>query len=148
MGWSFLDIEELPAPGDIVWCKFPLRERPGAPSPVVRPVLVRESFNRIDDKSGQRFGSLIVSYGTGEFDRRHDGIDLIIKNWARVKALGLHKPTRFSLDPSSRKHLLWCEEFFAPPRYIVGCGIHLGRLNEEEFAQARECLVRRGIAAE
>jgi hypothetical protein len=112
MGWTYYDVSTLPNPGDIVWCKWPYKEHRGRPGKVVRPALVREVLEN-ETKDGERFGSLIVSYSTGNLTTSSD--DLIVSDWERVRAFGLHKPTRFSLDPADRKHLLWCEEYLIPP---------------------------------
>jgi hypothetical protein len=148
MGWTFYDVVTLPELGDIVWCKWPLRERRGEPGPIVRPVLVRESFIREDPEFGIRFGSVIVSYGTGEFQEAHLLTDLVITEMTRARELGLHKPTRFSLAPSDKKHLLWCEEYLVAPSYVRAHNVVLGRLDEAEVRRLRECLVRRGLHSE
>jgi hypothetical protein len=145
MGWTFYDTATLPEPGDIVWCKWPYRDNPGQPGPVARPTLVRETFVRQDLHTETTFGSLIISYGTGEFDERHFDLDLVISDMRRARELGLHKPTRFSLDPADRKHLLWCEEFFIAPDYVRERGLVVGRLGEPELQRMKECLARRRI---
>lgn len=145
MGFTFHPIECLPEPGDVVWCKWPHRESKGQPGPHVRPVLVRgNALHDMPDKT--RFGSLIVSYGTGVIgDRPSDGpLDLIIGE-SEFRALGLHKPTRFALDPSSKKNLPWCEEFFVPQSYVASKDIVIGRLNNSQMARLRECLKLRGL---
>lgn len=37
---KFYDVSTRPSVGDIVWSKWPLREKPAEPGPVARPVLV------------------------------------------------------------------------------------------------------------
>lgn len=145
MGWTFLEIETLPEPGDIVWCKFPYTR--GKPGPVARPTLVRANAVYENPETGTLYGSVEVSYGTGEFTEEQEKIDLVIKNWDAVKRCGLHKPTRFSLDPANRKNLIWCEEFFVPSDYLRDAQVHIGRLGEAETAQMRERLIRRGLLA-
>ena len=54
--------------------------------------------------------------------------DLTIGDMKRAHALGLHKPTRFSLDPRDKKHLLWCKEYFVGPDYVQSQGIKIGKL--------------------
>ena len=55
----------------------------------------------------EKKAALIVAYGTGEFDEAtHGKVDLIIDDWGEVRALGLHKPTRFALSLNSRMQLL------------------------------------------
>lgn len=147
MGWTFYDVATLPESGDIVWCKWPQREDRGQPGSVARPTLVREIFVREDPTTRRIFGSLVVSYGTGEFNADHRD-DLIIRDMQRAKSLGLHKATRFSLDPRNRKHLLWCREYFVSPRYVRAQGLLVGRLGEPELVQMRECLIRRGLLSQ
>jgi hypothetical protein len=142
MGWTYYDLRTLPNPGDIVWCKWPYKEDRGGPGKVVRPALVREVFENAAT-SGESYGSLIVSHGTGNLNAASD--DLVVSAWDRVRALGLHKPTRFSLDPADRKHLLWCEEFFVPPGYGANQSLRLGSLGEQELDAMRACLTRRGL---
>ena len=66
MGWTFYDLNSLPEPGEIAWCKWPQREDKGQPGEIARPVLVREALVREDPKIGLKFGSVMVSYGTGK----------------------------------------------------------------------------------
>jgi hypothetical protein len=148
MGWTFYDVASLPEPGEIVWCKWPLRERKGEPGPWARPSLVWETFVRDDPVTGARFGSVIVSYGTGEVEPERRPLDLVIAPMARARELGLHKPTRFSLDPSDRKHLLWCREFFVASSYLRDQDVRIGRLGEPELRQLRERLAARGLVSE
>tara|TARA_R100000365_G_C2743776_1_gene72525 strand:- start:2225 stop:2689 length:465 start_codon:yes stop_codon:yes gene_type:complete len=143
MKWTFYRLDSLPADGSIVWCKYPHREAKGHPGPTARPVLVRKtSILSID---GEKFGTVDVSYGTGEFNERHREIDLVIGDMRRARDLGLHKPTRFSLDSRDRKNLPWCEEFFVAPSYVRGCGIVLGRIGEDEITRLKACLEKRRL---
>lgn len=145
MGWTFLDIDELPDPGDIVWCKFPVREKPGSPGPIVRPTLVRASRVHKDESTGVKFGAVQVSYGTGNFTEKQKIEDLIIEEWNDVRRCGLHKPTRFSLDPSNKKNLIWCSEYFVGQKYARSKGIYVGRLGLTEREQLRQKLIGRGL---
>ena len=143
MGWDFLDIVDMPEPGDLVWCKWPHKEKPGVPGPVARPTLVRETAILEEGKTGIQYGAITISYGTGEYGERHIGWDLIIGPHARAKALGLHKTTRIALDSWNRKTLIWCSEFFVPPDYMAKNQITIGRLEEPEIEQMRRCLAAR-----
>lgn len=146
MGWTFYDIKSLPDPGDIVWCKWPQRENRGQPGPTVRPTLIREARVNEDPDTGHQFGSLIVSYGTGEFEPHvHEEIDLVISDMAEARNLGLHKPTRFSLAPNDKKHLFWCEEYFVSQGYQRAQNVVIGRLGPKQVERMRACLVRRGL---
>jgi hypothetical protein len=144
MGWTFHDIETLPAPYEIVWCKWPYREDKGQPGKDVRPVLVRASELR-EYADGTQFGALVVSYGTSKFTEADSEADLIIRQW-EIGALGLHKPTRFSMAPQHRKLLPWCEEYFVPPAYVVNhAGLVLGKLSEAQIGRMKACWKKRGI---
>jgi hypothetical protein len=145
MGWTFLDIEELPEFGDIVWCKYPLREKPGVPGPVARATLVRDTSIFENPETGTLYGAVEVSYGSGEFTQQQCLDDLVIRDRDAVRRCGLHKPTRFALDPRNRKNFIWCEEFFVPNDYIKDAEIVAGRLSEDEIAQMRERMIRRGL---
>lgn len=145
MGWTFLPIAILPKPDDLVWCKFPHSNDRGKPGPCVRPTLVRAAYIREHPDTGEEFGSLEVSYGTGEYDESHLETDLVVKDSRRVRALGLHKSTRFSLAPKDKVHLIWCEEYFEPQRYVVGRGIHIGRLGAPEVSRMKDALIKRGL---
>lgn len=117
------------------------------PGPVARPVLVRQVEVLESDKFGS-FGALIVSYGTGQrIDDTTRQVDLCIENPGEYKALGLHKPTRFSLDLSNRKKLLWCEEYFVAPYYIREVDVIAGSLTASQIQQLRKKLESRGLTA-
>jgi hypothetical protein len=148
MGWTFYDLSSLPEIHDIVWCKWPEREDKGKPGPVARPVLVRET--RVMKKGEIRYGAVVISYATGQgldgkpIDDAAREIDLCIEKPEEVKAAGLHKATRFSLNLADRKLLPWCEEYFVPPEYVKGAGLVLGRLTDQHRAKMLECMKRRG----
>ena len=145
MGWSFLSIDELPEPGDLLWCKWPQREALGVPGPVARPVLVRDAAILEDTVTGRQYGALTVSYGTGTIEPQHIGFDLIIGPHTRAIELGLHKMTRFALDLRNRKTLIWCSEYFVPNDYLSVRSIHIGKLGDMEVDQLRRCLRARGM---
>lgn len=141
MGWTFLQIDTLPDPGNIVWCRFPIRERPGQPGPWSRPSLVLGSDIHDDPQTNTRFGSVLVCYGTDLQkigNRRH----FPIATKARAIEIGLHKPTAFGLDGGSVKRLIWCSEFFVPPDYIRSQRLAIGQLNDAERASVRELLAK------
>jgi hypothetical protein len=58
----------------------------------------------------------------------------------RVRALGLHKPTRFALSLQSRMLLPWCVEYFVAPSYLAQCGIIAGSLTVEQSTGSRNAL--------
>lgn len=139
MGWTFLPIQQLPEPGDIVWCKFPIRERPGQPGPWSRPTLVLGTDVHVDPETKTQFGSARVAYGT---DLRRVGTTLHfpIVTKARATELGLHKPTAFGLTGGHIKNLIWCSEFFVSSDYLRNQGLTIGRLNDAERERVRELL--------
>jgi hypothetical protein len=144
MGWKFYSLDSLPDPYAIVWSKWPRREDKLMPGPVARPVLVRESMILEDQRTKTRYGALIISYATGQLEKGERGaIDLIIDDWAEVKAAGLHKPTRFSLDPRDRKQLPWCEEYFVAPEYVRAQNVVAGALSASQIDRLRACLAKR-----
>ncbi len=145
MSFTFYSVESLPEPGAILWCKWPHRESRSHPAEYVRPVLVRAcKINALPD--GKTFGSLTVSYGTGTIGDPAEGaeLDLIIGE-NEFRQLGLHKPTRFSLNPADKKHLPWCEEYFVGQAYLKANRVVIGNLTEVQSERIRQCLKRRGI---
>jgi hypothetical protein len=146
MAWSFYGLNSLPEPYDIVWCKWPRPSDKLKPGPWTRPVLVREVTVLEHTPTKAHYGAVIVSYGTGEFDKaaRADW-DLIIDDWSELKAAGLHKPTMFSLDPGFRRRLPWSKEYFLSPDYLRSVGVVLGRLSAEQISRLRGSLQRRGL---
>lgn len=80
MGWTFLNTDTLPEPGDIVWCKFPYSR--GEPGPIARPTLVRATATYENPETGTLYGSVEVSYGTGEYTEDQCQVDLI--GWVRM----------------------------------------------------------------
>ena len=146
MGWKFYDTATLPEIYDIVWCKWPQREDRNLPGPVIRPVLVREIMILEDGLAGVQYGAVVISYGSGAgIDDVARKNDFVVEDWAEVHAAGLHKPTRFSLDPRDRKRLPWCEEYFVPPDYKVNGKLILGRLTESQQSRLRKLLAARGF---
>lgn len=99
----------LPAPGDIVWCRFPdLPQR--SPGPKPRPALVLEVIEREDGHE------VTVVYGTSQrVDRLTAGEFGItrMRNPAAYRAAGLSHDTKFDFKSSVR--LPWGVGFFAVP---------------------------------
>ena len=98
-----------PAPGDIVWCRFPnLPQRNPGPKP--RPALVCGITEREDGVS------VAVAYGTSQnLNRLHKGEFAITKhgNPAAYGSAGLSFDTKF--DFRQTVHLPWTDQFFAVP---------------------------------
>lgn len=70
--------------------------------------------------------------------------DLVIES-NEYRAAGLHKPTRFSLDPRDRKLLPWCDEYFVPPEYVLNAGIKVGALTGAQVTRLEQALKHRGL---
>lgn len=99
----------LPAPGDIVWCRFPELPRQ-SPGPKPRPALVLEVIEREDGVE------IAVVYGTSQrVDKLRAGEFAITRlgHAAAYKAAGLSHDTKFEFKQTAR--LPWGDEFFAVP---------------------------------
>lgn len=142
---GLLSVDSLPNQFDVVWCFFPRKEDKMQPGPTVRPTLV---LDVLLDAAGKQ-GALIVAYGTDNAitgsPYLDNGPDLTIDTLASARALGLHKPTRFSMSPLRRKQLLWSDDYFAPQPYKTNTGIIAGSLNKDQVARVKECFKERGL---
>ena len=98
-----------PAPGDIVWCRFPnLPAR--SPGPKPRPALVCDVIERDDGVA------VTVTYGTSQgLTRLRKGEFAITKqgNHAAYGCAGLSFDTKFDFGQSVE--LPWTDDFFAVP---------------------------------
>jgi len=104
-GWA------LPAPGDIVWCRFPNLPRRD-PGPKPRPALVCSVAEHEDG------AAITVAYGTSQgLHRLHKGEFAITKqgNPAAYGSAGLSFDTKFDLK--QRVELPWNTDFFAVPAH-------------------------------
>jgi hypothetical protein len=91
-----------------------------------------------------QYAVLTVSFGTGDlFKETFGNIDLIIEDRDEFRALGLHKPTRFSSAAAERRSLPWGDKYFVAPEYVRGAGIVAGKLTEGQIARLNECLENR-----
>jgi hypothetical protein len=100
-----------PAPGDIVWCRFPELPR-RSPGPKPRPALVSDVTEREDGVS------VTVVYGTSQgLNRLHSGQFAITKQGspAAYSNAGLSFDTKFDFKQSVE--LPWSEDFFAVPTH-------------------------------
>jgi hypothetical protein len=99
----------LPAPGDIVWCRFPELPKQ-SPGPKPRPALVLEIIEREDGLE------IAVVYGTSQrVDKLSTGEFAITRlgHAAAYRAAGLSHDTKFGFKQTA--HLPWSDEFFAVP---------------------------------
>jgi len=94
---------------DIVWCRWPIRKKPGFKD---RPALV----NRIFESGDGRF-AVEVCYGTSRVEKKIRGVgSFVIAPYSELTAMGLYHNTRFEL--LTTQTLPWAEEVFpqAPGR--------------------------------
>lgn len=107
MTFSFFPISTLPAPYDIVWCRFPFHESLGEPGPKPRPAIVLNSA--VDAEAGE--GEVQLVYGTTQTKFRQRPRDFFVTNVSEMDACGLDKATRFDLDKVA--WIPWAKEWFA-----------------------------------
>lgn len=94
-----------PAPGDIVFCKFPEALQSICPGPKMRPALV------VDVSKDEN--RVYVAYGTSQRTEQLFPGEFRVDEAAAMHMAGLCKPTKFAL---CRKHWLALnEEWFAVP---------------------------------
>jgi hypothetical protein len=91
---TFFPISTLPAPYDIVWCRFPEHVDLGEPGPKPRPAIVLNVA--ADAEAGESEVQLV--YGTGKLKFAKRPRDFFVTNVAEMDACGLSKATRFDLD--------------------------------------------------
>ena len=113
----------LPAPGDIVYCRFP--QGLGKPGPKPRPGLVTGIAEFADGTP-----AVVVAYGTSEKTAQlHSGEFLIApRDGAAFRVSGLSFPTKFDLG--KRVALPFNDEWFrVPPAPLFGQTPKLGTLH-------------------
>lgn len=93
VGCNSFPISTLPAPYEIVWCRFPHDLTAPAPALKPRPALVR-STAILDDGTGE----VEVAYGTTNLKLHSRPFDLVISKASEMNACGLYRATRFDLD--------------------------------------------------
>ena len=120
-----------PAPGDIVWCRFPERKLSG-PGPKLRPALVL----RVGEADGNPV--VEVAYGTSQkVDSLYAGEFAITpSDGTAYEAAGLSFPTKFNLRETFE--LDFNGEWFAlPPGAPFGQTPKLGVLHPSLMRRAR-----------
>lgn len=103
---NFFPISTLPAPYDIVWCRFPEHVDLGEPGPKPRPAIVLNVA--VDAEAGE--GDVQLVYGTGTLKLGRRPRDFFVTNVAEMDACGLSKATRFDLD--SIAWIPWADAWF------------------------------------
>lgn len=106
--YAYFPVTTLPAPYDIVWCRFPLDEIPG-PGPKSRPAIVKQA---LQDEEGNPWVN--VMYGTTKLRMRENPFDFYVSNMTEMDHAGLFHATRFELKRC--KIVPWAEEYFAKLR--------------------------------
>ena len=108
-GWTYYPVSTLPAPLDIVLCRFPQSLNLQEPGPKNRPgLIVQTAISEQGFKPEVR-----VVYGTSVLKRDRRPNDLFVLNYQEMYEAGLHQATRFDLDQIL--WLPWAEEFFVTP---------------------------------
>jgi hypothetical protein len=143
---EFYDPKTAPNVFDVVWCKWPKRENPGVPGEWVRPTLVLDVRLMVTDDEIE-WAAVTVAYGTDATKVPEAArINHLLITEAEYRALGLHKPTVFKLDPANRKRLPWAEEYFISQGYVRDQKIIVGSLTAHQQVVTRECFTARGLA--
>jgi hypothetical protein len=123
--------EPLPAPGDIVYCRFP--QTRGKPGPKPRPALVVATIQFADGVPGVR-----VAYGTSQkIDELRSGeFSITPADHAAYQLSGLSFPTKF--DMRQTQDVPYDEDWFRvpqAPRY--GQTPKLGSLHASLYKRAK-----------
>ena len=121
----------LPAPGDIVYCRFP--QTKGKPGPKPRPALVIAIVQFDDGARGVR-----VAYGTSQKadELRGGEFSITAEDRAAYRLSGLSFPTKF--DMSSTQDLPYDEDWFRVPQAPqYGQTPKLGSLHASLYRRAK-----------
>jgi hypothetical protein len=125
-----------PAPGDVVWCRFPEALTKPAPAPKPRPGIVIQAF------APQQEGAPCVVHvcpGTSQIKGVYDHELLIDRDQAEeFAAAGLSYPTKFDLKRVAS--LPYTSEWFCPPpNPRFGAIPKLGTLHPATVPRLRAC---------
>lgn len=132
-------ISTLPAPYDIVWCRFPYHDSLGEPGPKARPALVRNVAQTSDG-----YGEVHLVYGTTHMKHNFRKYDFVVSNAAEMDACGLYRATRFDLDKIA--WIPWAEEWFDTlPGYTSPV---IGRLTDHGTKLLQICASIKQVQAE
>ncbi|WP_156428407.1 hypothetical protein [Novosphingobium sp. FSW06-99] len=107
MSLTFFPISTLPAPYDVVWCRFPFDDSLGTPGPKPRPAIVLNIAADVDAGEGE----VQLVYGTTKLKTLHRPRDFFVTKLLEMDACGLNKATRFDLDKVA--WIPWAGEWFA-----------------------------------
>jgi hypothetical protein len=146
---KFYDVSTRPTVGDIVWSKWPLREKPREPGPWTRAVLVvHVQLFEVEIIEGKpetkvQYARVTAQYG-GDYKFLDLPKNLLIKSH-EFRALGLHKPTLFRMDTRNRRSLPWCDPYFVSQGYVRAQKIIAGHLDEDQMQRMEVCFNGRGL---
>lgn len=109
--WKYYPVSTLPAPFDIVWCRFPDHLDLGNPGPKSRPALVLTTAISENGMTPE----VQAIYGTSKLKKDTRRHDFFVTNYQEMYDAGLHQATRFDLDQIL--WLPWSEEFFKAKKH-------------------------------
>jgi hypothetical protein len=124
VAWSYYPVSTLPAPLDVVLCKFPedldlqkppLKTRPG--------LVIKTAYSDPGFEPEVR-----VVYGTSNLKMSKRRYDLIVMNNQEMYEAGLSRATRFDLDKIV--WMPWCSEFFIKPDHPHYSSPVIGHLSD------------------
>lgn len=133
-----------PSVYDVVWCAWPIRQKPGVPG-VVRGVLVLDVRKMIDQDDSTEWANVTVAYGTGAENIPKPGPECLVITATEYSALQLHKPTIFQLDLRHRQRLAWGEKYFPPHPHVINRAIIAGSLNSNQQIRFHKCFTNCGF---
>jgi hypothetical protein len=115
--YNYHQFSTLPAPFDIVWCRFPYNENPSEPSDDFHPGLIRQAFA---DQDGNPW--VTVVYGTSVNPFKQGNQYFSVSKVSEMDNCGLKCATRFCLERDAQ--LPWSQEYFeilpGQPTPIIG----------------------------
>jgi hypothetical protein len=141
---ALYDSKTAPDVFNVVWCMFPLRERPGEAGPVARPSLVID-VRLMETDDGIEWADVTAAYGTGAENIKNPIVTDLLIPQTEYRALSLHKPTIFQLDLMHRRRMPWGDKYFVAPEYVRDCNVILGSLSAIQQKRFHHCLDKAGL---
>ncbi len=116
------------------------------PGDWIRPALVLDVRLMTDARDETEWADVTVCYGTDERNVPiQDRLNNLHIRHHEYRALGLHKPTIFKLDPRRRLRRPWGDDYFVSQGYMRNENIVAGSLTPQQQATVKTCLVARGL---
>jgi hypothetical protein len=98
------------------------------------------------DEDETEWAAVTVAYGTGADNVPQDRrANHLLIGATECRALGLHKPTVFKLDPGNRQRLPWAEEYFVTQGYMRSQNLIAGSLTNAQKEIVLTALKARGL---